>query len=218
MTRWHTQAGYGPEFSGLPPINPAKSKVMSGFCLAGSHEGQPKKTPGGQRLKECLFPQWCICDCHAQEQKLRDMMKLPPPNFRTPGAPIPPRLGVITDISGAFMDVTTPVAEDLTVSVVESSLRSRLEWKVYQICLVLEPFGAHESDIMTVSFFQTRPELEGVSAGAIDAVLNRWADNGFGNMEKKPTRFKGFSVAGKQLGLEEYLRRQKSRRARSNVT
>jgi len=209
MSRWHKSSGYGPAFSGLPPIGET-SRVVSGFCKEGSHEGRPKKLSNGERMKECVYPQHCNCDCHKQEKMLRDKIpSMTTPEFRTPGAPIPLLLGVVTDISGALLSSGTTIIEDTEKEVENTTLHNRTEWKVYSVCKTFEELGAHESGLMTISFLQERTELVGVSPGAIDAVLKRWALNGFATMEKKPTRFTGFSTIGKQLGLEEFLRRQK---------
>lgn len=204
--RWHEKSGYGPEFKGLPPRKP-ESTFLTGHCMGGSHEGRPKKSPSGVPLKECLYPNHCACDCHEQERKLRAMMRVEPPLFLVPGAPIPDRLGVITDISGAVMinhgaDVVRP--QRLAHTGPDSALRTRLEWRMYELCKKYAMIGAHETGMMTVQFFQTHLGEE-TSSGAIDSVLKRWAERGFATMGKAPTRFTGFSPLGAELGLEKFL-------------
>lgn len=204
--RWHDSAGYGSDMKGLPPRSP-ESKIITGHCMGGSHEGKPTKSPSGLPLKECLYPNHCACDCHVEERQLRSLLKLPDPEFLVPGAPIPARLGAITDISGAILvthapDVVKP--QRLAHTGPDSSLRTRLEWRMYEVCKRFSLVGAHETEMMTVQFFIGRLGEE-TSSGAVDAVLKRWAERGFATMGRQPTRFTGFTQKGAEMGLELYL-------------
>jgi len=51
------------------------------------------------------------------------------------------------------------------------------------------------------------------SVGAINAVFERWIKLGFAIIEKKPTRFVGYTEEGLQYGLEGLKAREKRMRA-----
>lgn len=202
---WDDSSGYGPTRKGLAPIKP-ESTIISGLCVAGSHEGIPKRSLSGAVTPECTFPDHCKCDCHTRERTLRELMNQPEPVYALPGAPIPPRLSPITDISGSplvWVGPTPNETERIDVPAKESSLKTRLEWRVWEVCQQYIWLADQKSDVMTVSFFCS--VLEGTSSGAIDSVLKRWESIGFCTLERKPTRFTGLTELGKQLGLETYL-------------
>lgn len=134
-------------------------------------------------------------------------MRMEAPLFLVPGAPIPDRLGIVTDLSGGILvnrDVDIIKPQRLAHTGPDSALRTRLEWRMYEVCKKYVMVGAHETGIMTVFFFQMKLGEE-TSTGAIDAVLKRWSERGFATMGKQPTRFTGFTPLGGELGLEKFL-------------
>lgn len=206
---WDDSSGYGPTRKGLLPVKP-ESTIISGLCVAGSHEGTPKRSLSGLVTPECTFPDHCKCDCHTRERTLRELMGQPEPVRAPPGAPIPPRMSAVTDLSGSplvCLPQTVGQTEGIDAPARESSLKTRLEWRVWEVCQEYMKLMMHDTGLMSVAFFCT--VLEGTSSGAIDSVLKRWEAIGFCKLERKPTRFTGLTVLGNQLGLEDFLRQVK---------
>ncbi len=208
---------YGPTGLGLAPlpkediptvgkkIGRKKATHISGWCVSGFHEGSPKKSSVGSVSVECRFAHHCTCTCHDEEKMLRTLARLPEPEFPIPGAPPPAR---VLDGGGVSIRVGTIEAARLEEMSDEPSdtAKEGLEWRTYEF---LKPFvvaGFHEEDVLTVGFIVAGLQKKGFShsSGAVDAVLKRWDQRGFATVEKKPTRFKGFTEAGEKLGLVKF--------------
>lgn len=50
------------------------------------------------------------------------------------------------------------------------------------------------------------------STGAVSAILRKWAELGYAEVEEKPMRFVGLTARGMELGLEELYRLERRRR------
>lgn len=90
--------------------------------------------------------------------------------------------------------------------------RGELESQVNAVCIAWAVSGEQPCTPAYVSTEIARTEgIKPPSVGAIDAVFKRWKKISYAKIDRKPTRFTGFTEFGIKLGLDELKRRSKLR-------
>lgn len=195
----------------------------TGFCSNGWCEGTKATDWKGKPVPTCEHFVTCPCKCHSdlgklfemsgQERILVNSSAYTPPE-REYWLPSDEPLSTLSSDDGntgptiiespAPDRVPATVARDFTPTPTGRAARGELESWVKRQCdiwLVDEPgyecTPAYLAEQIARDYGITPP-----SVGAISAVFNRWVDLGFARVEKKPTRFVGYTPEGIKKGLE----------------
>lgn len=201
------------------------SPYTTGFCSAGMCEGTKPVSPSGRGLKTCEYITTCYCTCHG----LLDMMFEASGMERTPQQNplyVPDRLTAWMPtaeerialanerkaperqiiIQPSVLPDVLPPREIMQRSETPSGRRVRggLEDEVRKITDMWTAIAsAGKIDNCTPAWIADMIDAEyPPSTGAITAVLERWIIVGFATVEKKPTRFTGYTTAGISKGLQ----------------
>lgn len=200
------------------------SKIKTGFCGNGNCEGTNKKSFSGQPMKTCQFYLTCACECHDQIGKLFEMTGqtrilvdssgyvVPKSEFVMPESSsrdtlstsdpdTPPR----TDEDGPTDPAPAPVARSFQPTASGRTARGQLEVWVLNQCTIwkVEQFDFPCTPAWISKNIAHDEAIPPPSVGAISAVFDRWVKLGFAVIEKKPTRFTGFTPEGERLGLDK---------------
>lgn len=200
-----------------------RARYVTGFCGSGFCEGTRPKSPSGKPMKVCDFVDICSCTCHSKITKMYELASIPRVTQQNPDYEpfIGPDLGWIQDerippapfvpaqpftlaapeipgeshTAGTVADVDGP-RPDRT-----NRLRGWLENEVKDIT---DRYMSGEiSDMLTPKLLAVWVDPENPpSVGAVGAVLDRWAEIGFAQINKNPVRFVSYTVKGMTLGLE----------------
>jgi hypothetical protein len=197
--------------------------IPTGFCNSGWCEGTKGALGNGKFAPTCKSFINCPCDCHARLNRMFHMagterVLVDESSWHADNPFVLPTREIVVP--------TDPVADTDTESSteLESAPPVALPAGMQRIFLPtpsgrtgrgeLESWVKEVTDAWVVDreglctprhISQTIARVKGVkppSVGAIDAVFNRWAEIGFAVIEKKPTRFGGYTEAGLRLGLE----------------
>jgi hypothetical protein len=198
---------------------------MSGFCCVGHCEGtNPKGALSGTPMQTCTFADSCTCNCHATITKMFEMTGLERtvqqnpsyvPVERTWQLPsVEERLAmrsrktetaVPTIVASPVPDVLPPDAV-VEFAPTESGRRPKGELedrvkKVTDAWTGMASLGGKMRDCTPAWIAEQIDEENPPSTGAITAVFDRWVAYGFATVEKKPTRFTGYTPEGVKKGL-----------------
>ncbi len=211
----------------------------TGYCDAGFHEGGRAKDASGKPAKVCEFWQFCPCDCH----KTIDMLFSLTSRTRTPQENPEYNKPVVTYWMPTEEErVAMLLSKKPGVTVVNANLpkqsvpeplvvervfnptptgraaRGQLEQWVKQCCEEWSSgdIGYPCTPAYIADWIKHFRDVPNQSVGAIDAVFKRWAEIGYALIEKKPTRFMGFTDEGKKVGLE-VLKARAKKSAPSNL-
>ena len=200
--------------------------VKSGFCSVGSCEGTAPKAPSGRALKTCMFWQTCTCKCHETFDfmfKASGMPRMPVDNsgyvpehggFVMPtleeriaesilSTPVPAMAPVI--IESPLPDaVPATVRRTFTPTASGRAARGELESWVKDACdvWIVEQENVFCTPAYLAEEIGRKEGIKPPSVGAISAVFERWVKMDFAVIEKKPTRFTGYTEQGVKLGLD----------------
>lgn len=196
------------------------NKYPTGFCQAGSHEGQKNLSPSGKVLKPCDQFVTCPCKCHADLDKLFALTdrprvfvdssgyQTPPREFWMPsddpdyrssmdGLPDTPR----NDEEPPTVAELAPVAPTYQPTPTGRAARGELESWVHDAFMIWLVEQDGDFTPAYVSREIARTQAVESSVGAIDAVFKRWEKLRFATMAKKPTRLTGITEDGQNIGL-----------------
>lgn len=216
------------------------SRIKTGFCSSGFHEGTKGKTYNEKPAPTCTFWKTCPCDCHKQYDQMFSMVGkervvqnnsdyMPHNEFVQPWtdpvtyAPDPVTTGAVntpTIIQSELPDhVPATVARSYGPTPTGRAARGELEAWVKAVCdgwiVDTKDKDLRYAQPCTPQYVSEeiadREGIKAPSVGAIDAVFKRWVDIGFAVVEKKPTRFVRYTEEGIKLTLEGC--KQKARRA-----
>lgn len=201
-------------------------KYKTGFCGIGLCEGTKPVSYSGVPMKTCPAYLTCPCDCHAKLFKMFEMSEMPRLLVENPEYAPPhreywmpsddPNYGVATLSSpnGADVPATVqnpapgilppPTARSFAPTATGRAARGELELWVKEVCDVWLVEG-YQMLCTPAWISEEIADAQGIkppSVGAISAVFERWMKLGFAVIEKKPTRFTGYTEEGKQLGLD----------------
>lgn len=198
----------------------------TGFCQNGDHEGTARKSYRGNPKKSCPNWMYCPCQCHiafdqlfamsGRERTLVDNSGYSPDRggFVMPSMEERARLHILSRSHGASAPIVeeSPAPDLVPATIVRSfapttsgrAAPGELELWVKQQCDIW--LVENEKFPCTPAYLSVEiGKARGVnppSVGAISAVFDRWTRIGFGQIEKKPTRFVRYTEQGIQLGLE----------------
>lgn len=201
-------------------------KYITGFCGNGCCEGTNPKNVFGHPLPTCTQWQICSCKCHIS---IDEMFKLSGmdrtalnhssyvpdrgdfvmPSMEEIIANRVPSSGGATDapviVKSELPDaipatVTRTYAATPTGRAARGELESQVKWVCDMWIVEAPPWGCTPKYISAE--IAKKHGIKEPSVGAIDAVLKRWVEIGFATVEKKPTRFIGYTEDGIKLTLE----------------
>lgn len=204
------------------------SQHPTGFCQAGFHEGTRTRDGAGKPAKVCVEWQFCPCDCHTQLDQLFEMSgqeRTPQhnPEYTRPKnhfwMPTPEERAMMAASfnSGGAVErvvvvVESPVPDAIPATVRRDFVptptgragRGQLESWVKDACdeWMVEKPGFPCTPAWIAEWVQKNKGIGTQSQGAVNAVLERWVKLGFAIVEKKPTRFTGYTPDGVRLGLD----------------
>lgn len=220
-----------------PPKSPP---IKSGFCSLGNCEGTKPKSPSGKAMKTCEFWLTCSCSCHKLVTQMFEIAEQPRimvsnPEYKPAHSPFwMPSLGdIVADRTARSNaegtpapptlerpggDATPPVlAHVYAATPTGRAARGELETQVNQICTewVVEKYSWYCTPTFLSEKIGKQYGISPPSTGAITACLERWVALGFAKMEKKPTRFTGYTDEAKKKGLA-YMKEQARRNRQVN--
>lgn len=199
-----------------------KSKMRSGFCAVGQHEGQRPKSPSGKPLKTCEYWLTCPCHCHQELTEMCEMAGIervlavnpeyepsvspfwmPSPEFlaelraeRDGDTTATPANGewTVGDTTRSFQRAFAPTPSGYRA-------RGQLETEVMKVC---DDWDRGDGPVtLPLSFIATQiDEHEPPSVGAIREVLLRWVKYGFAFLKEDPLAFGGFTAIGREKGID----------------
>lgn len=214
----------------------AETKIawISGFCGTKSCEGTKPKSYSGKPLKTCPFTSDdCTCKCHKDLDMMFEMAGMERVPQENPEYHPDPKIEEIRkcleeirhDLSMKFIDdrITVRMKE----SIAPGELPPVLERDFEGTESGRKQRGQLEDEVrkatdMWVMLKATQPctpvwvaemiDAENPpSTGAVNAVFVRWQDIGFATVEKKPTRFTGYTPEGIEHGLHAMKVRAKAK-------
>jgi hypothetical protein len=216
----------------MPPV--ASKNYKSGFCTNGQHEGTKPRGNNGAPLKTCTLVGTCKCTCHVQLDKMYEMTGMERVVQENPEWRRPQNTFVMPPpVVRHFEEVEPDQEEEEVILVgniqlppmqkktyVETSsgrtAKGQLEDWVKQACDVWLAEG-YRWECTPSYLSRAIAEAERVptpSTGAIGAVFTRWLELGFANIQRKPTRFTGYTEDGIKLGLAKIKDRARLNRRR----
>ena len=199
---------------------------MTGFCGIGAHEGSRTETPGGKKLKTCAEWKYCPCDCHKMYDQMYSMSEMdrvvvdnsgysPPHNtYWVPTLEERVALSASSNSVGMIAPVVieSPLPDSVPTTTRRSfaptptgrSARGELESWTKDVCdeYLVENYKAPCTPMYVAEQIGKNEGIKPPSSGAVNAVFERWIKMGFAIIEKKPTRFVGYTTAGIELGLD----------------
>lgn len=212
--------------------------LKTGFCANGWHEGDKAKDWRGNPAPTCKFILVCPCNCHDTLDKLYHMTDMERVVVDASGYVAPPRrfwmpsddpLPALSSPSGSSVPQTiqegvagiTPPRMDSTFAPTPTgrAARGELESWVQQECDAW--LVDSENELCTPAYLATvisrAQAVAPPSVGAISAVFDRWVKLGFAKVEKRPTRFIGYTQEGLELGLVGMKIQRKRQQARQKA-
>lgn len=218
-------------------------KLKSGFCGIGACEGKKTLSKSGKPLKPCGDWQHCPCKCHVEFDELYSMMQRPRQyhdmsGYEQPHNPykmpsLEERAAMHAQKSSGLDDRESVVIESPMPEVIPSTLvktfnatatgraaRGELESWVRAFCdeYLVEKYPEPCTPKFVAEKVGKAQGINPPSQGAVDAVFARWANIGFAVIEKKPTRFVGYTPDGIKLGLEAMKLRERDKAKRAAST
>lgn len=213
-------------------------KLKTGYCSNGWHEGEKATGFGGDPVPTCKMILTCPCTCHDKLDKLYHMSgmeRLPvdvsgyTPKPRTFWLPSDDPLPALSSPSGTtaprIIESAVPgrvaprIERDFAPTPSGRAARGELEAWVLEQCDVW--VIDEEDELCTPAMLATRIGREqGInppSVGAINAIFERWIKLEFARIEKRPTRFVGYTEEGVRLGLEGMKIQAKRMKARQKA-
>lgn len=215
-------------------------KFPTGFCAVGSHEGAKVNDAAGKVMKTCAAWQTCNCKCHIEFDQMFSMTqreRIPVDNsgYTTPKSPYSmPSLEERVMMHAESKKTSAPPAvviespaPDLVPITIQRSFqptptgrsaRGELESWVKSVCdeYLVEAYGVPCTPAFTSETISKNFGVNAPSVGAVDAVFKRWITLGFAVIEKKPTRFVGYTEDGIKLGLDALKLRAKDQSRSKN--
>lgn len=206
----------------------------TGHCAVGACEGKQAKGSSGRVLKPCRDWKHCPCKCHAEIDSLYAMVQKPreykdlsgyepePNHFWMPS--LEERAAMHAAQKAGVQNVAEVLVESPMPEVIPSSYkraftptptgraaRGELEWNVKEICdeYLVEGYKEPCTPAFISELIGKRRDGAPPSSGAVNAVFERWVKIGFATIEKKPTRFVGYTPDGVRLGLDALKLRAK---------
>lgn len=213
--------------------------MLSGFCKAGWCEGTKARTAKGTSAPTCKFYTNCPCECHARlnrmfqiagnervlvnhsEWKPEFIVKIPPATLAVeppsieprPDTPPPPEEPVAAILPAAIERSFGPTPTGRTA---RGELESWVKEETDAWAADVEAAKVHPEILIrncTPSFVAKEVgRSQGFappSEGAVNAVFMRWEKLGFAVIERKPTRFAGYTPDGVKFGLDTLKARAK---------
>lgn len=211
--------------------------LKTGFCSAGHCEGSKPRSRDGKPLKTCPDYKVCPCQCHADLDEIFELSGKE--RVLVEHDAYEPTIGMHFEAATLIEtpSVLTPeveIPEDVLVSPAPGIVpgarvrvynrtmtgrwaRGQLEDYVKSVTdtWVIENERAYCTVIYIANNIAKQQGFAVPSAGGIDAVLKRWEEIGFATIERKPTRFTGYTAEAMEYGLDGVRDRYKRAR-RSN--
>lgn len=214
---------------------PQKSKLETGMCRAGWHEGTKPKDWKGTPVQVCQMWMVCPCECHTKITAMYEMAEMPRevitnPEYirpeRTWYMPVPGVDYAIDSSSSLVAPITPEAAEESTPAIPATRARSyaptptgraaKGELETYVLEVVTEWLIEHD-ELCTPRFVSDEiarvQHIDPPSVGAIGAVFDRWATYGYAVISRKPVQFVDLTPEGRAKGLDAikvaYKRRYK---------
>ncbi len=202
-----------------------KTRIVTGQCNAGWHEGTKPVTRDGKPIQVCRLWEECPCECHSRITAMfesagqpRELIDNPdymvkPPDFYMP---------VFGVDYGVPVTVTVMASPGTMAARVNDTPSGRtqpggLEAQVLEVCteFSIDPSSCPDAYCTPKFVSGEIARLHGIkdpSTGAVQAAWERWEAMGFAEIARKPVRFVGFTAQGKIEGLD--LMRAKWKRAK----
>lgn len=207
---------------------PKPKKTTTGFCTMGHCEGTKPKSYSGKPMKTCPFSSAdCGCKCHADLDMMFQMANMERQPQHNPEYSPDPAITKIADclalireeayqrsiksrvrdvvvVQSKMPDVLPPnVVSEFGPTESGRKARGQLEDEVKRVTDMWVAMAAiGDMQPCTPPWVAERIDPENPpSTGAISAVFERWALYGFCTIEKKPTRFTGYTPDGISKGL-----------------
>ena len=201
-------------------------KYPTGFCASGFHEGTRAHDAAGKAAVVCLHWKECPCSCHSDIDSLFAMtgqlrVSQENPEYITPKSPywVPSleeraMLHASSNSGGSNDPIKeeSPLPDAIPATVRRAFAptptgragRGQLETWVKEACdeWIVEEYKDFCSPSWVASWIVSNKGVPTQSQGAVDAVFVRWTKIGFARVEKKPTRFLGYTEDGIKLGLD----------------
>lgn len=199
-------------------------------CVQGWCEGTIPTTFQGNPAPSCRWPWTCPCTCHVlfdrmfaesgMERQVVEKHHYKPDRsmFKSvPAEELARERAEARARSNAPDPDTAPVLESPAPGIVPAhyarsfdgtpsgrAARGELEYQVKQKCdeWLVEAYKYECTPAWLSKEIAAEWGVKPPSTGAIDAVFKRWLNLGFAKIEKKPTRFVGYTEAGIAKGLE----------------
>lgn len=212
----------------------AETKIawISGFCGTKSHEGTKPKSYSGKPLKTCPFTSDdCACRCHKDLDMMFEMAGMERVPQENPEYHPDPKIEEIRKCleeihNERILRVTTSDAPVRIESIAPGELPPTAIKEFTETESGRKQRGQLEDEVkkatdMWVMLKATQPctpvwvaemidAQNPPSTGAVNAVFERWRSIGFATVEKKPTRFTGYTPDGIQHGLHAMKARAKT--------
>jgi hypothetical protein len=201
-------------------------KKKTGFCSIHHCEGTKPKSQTGKPMPTCTFWQTCGCACHLTYDKMFSMSGMERQAVDNSGF-VPDRGGfapieiIVRETPSVLSNVPAtsdgPVYESPAPGVVPAVLarsfaptasgraaRGELEYDVKRAVdtFIIEEEDGYCTPVWIAAEIGKYKGIDPPSTGAVTAVLERWANYGFAELAKKPTRFVKYTDEGVSLGLE----------------
>lgn len=200
-----------------------RAVYRTGFCSSGLCEGTRPKSPSGKPMKVCDFVDVCSCECHKKISKMYELAGVDRivqqnPEYqpylgpdlswlqdeRVPPAPVVPAqpftLSAPNSV-GESHTAGTMAVPDADRPSRDNRLRGWLEYEVKSI--TDRKMSGEIDETLTPKLLAILIDPEDPpSVGAVGAVLDRWVEIGFAQVNKHPVRFVSYTVKGMTLGLD----------------
>lgn len=197
--------------------------MPTGFCHSGWCEGTKGILENGKFAPTCKWHINCPCECHAKLNRLFHMagserILVDESSWHPDNPFVLPRMAedltidtfnwedtqeptTIKDAPPVILPVQLP--RTFVPTPTGRAGRGELEAWVKEVTDIwtVERDGLCTPRYVAAKIGRKRG-INPPSVGAIDAVFIRWAEMGFAMIEKKPTRFDGYTANGLRLGLE----------------
>jgi hypothetical protein len=209
------------------------SPFPNGSCMSGWHEGTKAKDWRGNPVRTCDTWKCCPCPCHDTYSEMFRIASMPRIVVDNSGYVKPPNPFVMPTLQDRLL-AAVPASSDPEHAprIIESELpdripatvartfdptptgrsaRGELEAYVKEQCDIwlVDADGSNLTPAKVSESIGKKYGIKEPSVGAIDAVWKRWAQIGFAEIGKKPTRFLRYTEDGIKLTLEGVKARAK---------
>lgn len=208
----------------MPAIQTSPSRLLTGMCAAGWHEGTKPKDWKGVPVQVCVRWQNCPCECHSKITKMYEDADMAREIITNPDYVKPERTwympvyGIDYGLSTTLVVPVTDTPDDTedgtpaqpatrirTFDPTPSGRAAKGELEAYVLEVTNEWLIDHD-ELCTPKFVSDEiarvQHIDPPSVGAIGAVFDRWVTYGYANISRKPVQFLGLTDQGKAKGLD----------------